>query len=128
MTDDTRGAIADLAILGVAGVAVYIVATRPPLRRMAWRLVKYALFTAAPTYLWQETTRAWSESANLEHHTRNPAPEYEPGIRTRTPEVRTANPELRTANAERRMANSEQRTRNREPGTGNVGKPAIIDA
>jgi hypothetical protein len=63
MTDDTRGAIIDLAVLGVAAAALYFVVKRPPLRRTAWRLLKYALFTAAPTYLWQEVTRAWAESA-----------------------------------------------------------------
>ena len=62
MTDDTRGAIVDLALLSVAAVAVYVVVTTPSLRRATWRLLKYGLFTAAPTYLWQETTRAWAES------------------------------------------------------------------
>ena len=63
MTDDTHGAIVDLALLGVATVAVCFVVTTPALRRPAWRLLKYGLFTAAPTYLWQEVTRAWAESA-----------------------------------------------------------------
>jgi hypothetical protein len=62
MTDDTREAIVDLALLGVAAVAVYVVMRKPALRRAAWRLLKYGLFTAAPTYLWQETARAWAES------------------------------------------------------------------
>jgi hypothetical protein len=62
MTDDTRDAIADLVLLGVAAGAVYLVARHPPLRRVAWRLVKYGIVTAAPTYLWQETARAWAES------------------------------------------------------------------
>lgn len=62
MTDDTRGAIIDLALLGVAAVAVYVVVKTPALRSTTWRLLKYGLFTAAPTYLWQETTRAWAES------------------------------------------------------------------
>ena len=63
MTDDTRGAIADLALVGVAAIALYVVVTTPSLRRTAGRLLKYGLFTAAPTYLWQEVTRAWAESA-----------------------------------------------------------------
>jgi hypothetical protein len=73
MTDDTRGALADLALIGVAAVATYYVARTPSLRRAAWQLLKYGLFTAAPTFLWQETTRAWAESAarNLEPGTRN---------------------------------------------------------
>jgi hypothetical protein len=62
MTDDTRGAIIDLAVLGVAAVAVYLVVKTPALRRPTSRLLKYALFSAAPTYLWHETMRAWAES------------------------------------------------------------------
>lgn len=62
MNTDTRDAIADLALLGVAAAAVYVVARTPPLRRATWQLLKYGLFTAAPTYLWQETVRAWAAS------------------------------------------------------------------
>lgn len=64
MTDDTRGALLDLALVGAATAAVYLIASNPPLRRMAWRALKYGLFTAAPTLLWQETTRAWALSGN----------------------------------------------------------------
>jgi hypothetical protein len=60
--DDTRGAIVDLALLGVAAVVVYTVVRTPLLRRATWRLLKYGLLTAAPSYLLQEVTRAWMES------------------------------------------------------------------
>lgn len=63
MTDDTRGAIADLAVVGVAAIAIYFVARNRSLRRATWRAVKYGLFTAAPALLWQETRRAWEMSA-----------------------------------------------------------------
>ena len=63
MTDDTRGAIADLLLIGAASLAVYFIARNPPLRRSMWRALKYGLFTSAPTVLWQETTRAWALSA-----------------------------------------------------------------
>jgi len=63
MTEDTRGALGDLAILGVAAVAVYFVARTPPLRRAAWQLLKYGLLTAGPAFLRQEVNRAWAESA-----------------------------------------------------------------
>ena len=49
--------------MGVAAIALYVVVTTPSLRRASGRLLKYGLFTAAPTYLWQEVTRAWAESA-----------------------------------------------------------------
>jgi hypothetical protein len=78
MTSDTRGAIADLAVLGAVSVALYFVATTPPLRRVVWRALKYGAFTAAPALLRQEITRAWLESAPLEsasghHRTRAPS-------------------------------------------------------
>lgn len=63
MTDDTRGAIADLAVLGAVSVALYFVATKPALRRAVWHALKYGVGTAAPNLLRQEITRAWSESA-----------------------------------------------------------------
>ncbi len=64
MTDDTRGALTDLAVVAGVSVALYFVATRPALRRATWRALKYGLFTATPTLLQQEITRAWSLSAN----------------------------------------------------------------
>jgi hypothetical protein len=63
MTDDTRGAIADLTLIGAALISVYFIATNPPLRRTLWRALKYGLVTGAPNLLWQETTRAWALSA-----------------------------------------------------------------
>jgi hypothetical protein len=77
VSDDTRDVLVDLVLLGVAAVAVSVVVRNPSLRRATWRLLKYGLFTAAPTYLWQETTRAWAETGT---RTRNPEPE--PGTGT----------------------------------------------
>jgi hypothetical protein len=62
MTNDTRAAVADLAVVGAAAIAAYFVARNPPLRRAVWRALKYGALTAAPRVLWQETTRAWSLS------------------------------------------------------------------
>ena len=63
MTDDDRAALIDLAIVSAASLAAYLVFRNPQLRRTAWRALKYAAFTAAPRLMWQETTRAWEESA-----------------------------------------------------------------
>ena len=63
MTTDQTSAVADLAIAVIgAAVALYIVRT-PPLRRLAWRLVKYAVGTMLPGYLVHETKRAWAGTA-----------------------------------------------------------------
>ena len=58
MTDDTRAALLDLAMVSIAAVAAVYVLKTPSLRRV----LTYALFTAAPQYLWRETTRAWAEA------------------------------------------------------------------
>lgn len=54
----------DLVLVCLGAVAAYYVLTTPSLRRSAWRVLKFGLFTAAPTYVWQETTRAWAETAH----------------------------------------------------------------
>jgi hypothetical protein len=63
MQEEHARAVADLAVIGVGAVAAIWILKTPALRRATWRLLKYALFTAAPSYLWRETTRAWAESA-----------------------------------------------------------------
>jgi hypothetical protein len=83
--DDQREALVDLALLGLGAVAAYYVLKTPSLRRAAWHLLKYGIVTAAPTVLWQETTRAWAESA---HRTANSEPQAAiPALGTRNSEV-----------------------------------------
>ena len=64
MNDENRGAIADLAVVGAASMVLYLVATKPVLRRTVWRALKYGVFTAAPNLVWREVTRAWADSAH----------------------------------------------------------------
>ena len=63
MTEDTRGALADLAVLGVVAIGLWVVATKPAVRRIVLRGLKYGALTAAPALLRDEVTRAWSLSA-----------------------------------------------------------------
>ena len=63
MTDDQREGIIDLALVTLGAVAAYYVWRTPPLRRVAWQLLKYGVI-AAPAMVWQETTRAWAETAH----------------------------------------------------------------
>jgi hypothetical protein len=63
MTDDTRGAIGDLAVVALVALGVYVVARNRPLRRAVWQLTRHALFTAVPQLLLQETAHAWAMSA-----------------------------------------------------------------
>lgn len=67
MRDETAQALTDLAVLAAAVAVTYVVLTKPPLRRAAARLLKYALLTGLPRYLWQETTRAWEDSDPRRH-------------------------------------------------------------
>lgn len=62
MTQDTARKVANV-VLGAAAVgAAYIVATRPPLRRAAWRLALAALTGPVPAWLRREVRQAWIES------------------------------------------------------------------
>jgi hypothetical protein len=63
MTDDNRRALVDLVVVGVASVAAYFVLRDAQRRRTAFRLLKHVTMTAAPRLVWEETTRAWAESA-----------------------------------------------------------------
>ena len=81
MTDDHARALADVAVVGLGAVAAYYVVRTPPLRRAAWRLLKYGVLTAAPGYVWREITHAWAESAPRAAgaRTQNVQPGTEPG-------------------------------------------------
>jgi hypothetical protein len=64
MADDHVQAIIDLTVVAIGVVAVVYILKTPSLRRGAWRALRYGLLSAAPSLLWQETTRAWAESAH----------------------------------------------------------------
>ena len=83
--DDQREALVDLALVGLGAVAAYYVLKTPSLRRAVWHLLKYGIVTAAPTVLWQETTRAWAESARRTATSETGAPI--PALGTRNSEV-----------------------------------------
>jgi hypothetical protein len=62
MESDSARTVAS-AVLATAGLAVaYVVLTTPPLRRFAFRAVKWWLGASVPVYLVQQTRRAWKES------------------------------------------------------------------
>jgi hypothetical protein len=64
MHEDRAQALVDLALLGAGAVAAIWILKTPPLRRATWRTIKSLVFTAAPAWLWQQTARAWAESAH----------------------------------------------------------------
>lgn len=62
MTEESARNVANL-ILGAAALsAAYVVATNPPLRRLAWRLARTALTATLPAWLGKEVHEAWVES------------------------------------------------------------------
>jgi hypothetical protein len=63
MTTDHTRAVADLAVAAIGATAAIYIMRRPQLRRLAWRLTKYAIGTILPGYLIQETKRAWAETS-----------------------------------------------------------------
>ena len=62
MTDETARKVANTAMgLAVIGAA-YVVLSRPPLRRLAWRLALVALTGTFPAWLNHEVRQAWADS------------------------------------------------------------------
>ena len=60
---DTNARIAANVLLASAGVAAaYIVVTRPPLRRLAFRMARLWLGVCVPAYLADQARQAWLES------------------------------------------------------------------
>ena len=63
MTSDRMSAAAEVVVAAIAAAAAVYIMRRPPLRRLAWQVAKYAVGTILPAYLVQETRRAWAESS-----------------------------------------------------------------
>jgi hypothetical protein len=62
MTDDTARKVANAAIGLAALGAAYVILSRPPLRRLAFRLALTALTGTLPGWLNQEVRQAWADS------------------------------------------------------------------
>jgi len=63
--DDNRARIAANVVLASAGVAAaYVILTRPPLRRLAFKAVQLWLGASVPAFLLTQAREAWVESGN----------------------------------------------------------------
>jgi hypothetical protein len=62
MTRADAQTTADLILVAVGVAAAVVVITTPPLRRLAFRAARMWLGVSVPTYLMNETRRAWVES------------------------------------------------------------------
>lgn len=63
MTGATARTVANVVLASAAAAAAYVVLTRPPLRRLAFRAVRLWLGASIPVYLANEARLAWMESA-----------------------------------------------------------------
>jgi uncharacterized membrane protein len=63
MTDATARTVANVVLASAAVAAAYVVLTRPPLRRLAFRAARLWLGATIPVYLANEARLAWMESA-----------------------------------------------------------------
>jgi len=62
MTDEQASSAADLVLLSAGLAAAYVVLTRPRLRRLAVRAVRYWLGASVPVFLATQARNAWVES------------------------------------------------------------------
>jgi len=62
MTDANARTAANLVLASAGIAAAYVVLTKPPLRRLAFRAVEYWLGATVPVFLLTQALEAWAES------------------------------------------------------------------
>jgi hypothetical protein len=62
MTDASARTAANVVLVAAGAAAVYVVLTKPPLRRMAFLAVRYWLGASIPVFLLTQAREAWVES------------------------------------------------------------------
>ena len=62
MTDANARTAANLVLASAGIAAAYVVLTKPPLRRLAFRAVEYWLGATVPVFLLSQAREAWAES------------------------------------------------------------------
>jgi hypothetical protein len=64
MTDHNARTAANVVLVSAGVAAAYLVLTRPPLRRLAFRAVQLYLGASVPAFLLTQAREAWVESGN----------------------------------------------------------------
>lgn len=64
MTDANARTAANLVLVSAGVAAAYVVLTKPPLRRLAFRVVEYWLGASVPIFLIKQARQAWTESGS----------------------------------------------------------------
>jgi hypothetical protein len=64
MTDQNARTAANVVLVSAGVAAAYLLLTRPPLRRLAFRAVQLYLGASLPAFLLTQAREAWVESGN----------------------------------------------------------------
>jgi hypothetical protein len=67
MTNATARTVANVVVASAGLATAYVVLTTPPLRRAAFRAVRWWLDASVPVYVLMELRRAWIESDRSAH-------------------------------------------------------------
>ena len=62
MTDARARSAANAVVVAAGVAAAYVIVTRPPLRRLAFRAVEIWLGASLPVFLLNQAREAWAES------------------------------------------------------------------
>jgi hypothetical protein len=62
MTDANARTAANVVLVSAGAAAAYVILTRPPLRRLAFKAVRYWLGAGVPMFLFTQAREAWIES------------------------------------------------------------------
>ena len=64
MTDANARTAANVVLVSAGVAAAFVILTKPPLRRLAFRAVRYWLGASVPVFLLTQAREAWVESGN----------------------------------------------------------------
>ena len=62
MTDENARTVANVVLVSAGVAAAYVLMTKPPLRRLAFRAVRFWLGATLPVFLMNQAREAWVES------------------------------------------------------------------
>jgi hypothetical protein len=66
MTEANARTVANVVLVSAGVAAAYVILTKPPLRRLAFRAVEFWLGASLPVFLLNQAREAWVESGS--HH------------------------------------------------------------
>jgi hypothetical protein len=62
MTDANARTVANVVLVGAGVAAAYVILTKPPLRRLASRVLKLWLGASVPVFMMNQAREAWADS------------------------------------------------------------------